>query len=54
MSTIRFYCVIWNLVFVECITIIQWFLNWVRSNPRGSMSRLQGFGGHQEIEGTYN
>ena len=34
--------------------LIQWFLNWVRSNPRGSMSRLQGFGGHQEIKGTYN
>ena len=23
----------------------QWFLNWVRSNPRGSVSQFQGFGG---------
>ena len=23
----------------------QWFLNWVRSNPRGSVSQNQGFGG---------
>ena len=25
--------------------IDQWFLNWVRSNPRGSVSKFQGFGG---------
>ena len=23
----------------------QWFLTWVRSNPRGSVSQFQGFGG---------
>ena len=29
----------------ENITIKQWFLTWVRSNPRGSVSQSQGFGG---------
>ena len=41
-------------IFENLHALMQWFLNWFRSNPRGSMSRLQGFGGHQEIEGTYN
>lgn len=26
----------------------QWFLTWVRSNPRGSVSQSQGFGGGQD------
>ena len=29
--------------FLENLLLIQWFLNWVRSNPRGSMSQYQGF-----------
>ena len=28
-----------------CIYVDQWFLTWVRSNPRGSVSQFQGFGG---------
>ena len=27
------------------LSIEQWFLTWVRSNPRGSVSQFQGFGG---------
>ena len=28
----------------------QWFLTWVRSNPRGSLSQSQGFGRGQEFK----
>ncbi|KAF2353302.1 hypothetical protein FHG87_015941 [Trinorchestia longiramus] len=31
----------------------QWFLTWVRSNPRGSVSQSQGFGGDQETHLTH-
>ena len=27
------------------VCVHQWFLNWVRLNPRGSVSQFQGFGG---------
>ncbi|XP_008404171.1 oxidoreductase HTATIP2 isoform X1 [Poecilia reticulata] len=30
---------------------VKWFLTWVRSNPRDSMSRCQGFGGVSAAEG---
>ena len=30
-------------------TINQWFLTWVRSNPRGSLSQSQAFGRGQEF-----
>ncbi|KAF2355415.1 hypothetical protein FHG87_013828 [Trinorchestia longiramus] len=35
------------------ISLHQWFLTWVRSNPRGSVSQSQGFGGDQETHLTH-
>ncbi|KAF2352180.1 hypothetical protein FHG87_017065 [Trinorchestia longiramus] len=37
----------------KCIDLDQWFLTWVRSNPRGSVSQSQGFGGDQETHLTH-
>ena len=31
----------------------QWFLTWVRSNPRGSVSQSQGSGGGQDTHPTH-
>lgn len=36
-----------------CHTLAQWFLTWVRSNPRGSVSQSQGFGGGQDTHPTH-
>ncbi|KAM6951116.1 zinc finger protein 385C-like [Aplochiton taeniatus] len=35
------------------MTAVQWFLTWVRSNPRGSVSQSQGFGGGQDTHPTH-
>ena len=33
---------------LQCPVLIgQWFLTWVRSNPRGSVCKFQGFGGNR-------
>ena len=34
-----------NLESFICQHLDQWFLTWVRSNPRGSVSQFEGFGG---------
>ena len=38
---------------LEIICLEQWFLTWVRSNPRGSVSQSQGFGGGQDTHPTH-
>ncbi|KAF2347932.1 hypothetical protein FHG87_021314 [Trinorchestia longiramus] len=37
----------------NCLTLDQWFLTWVRSNPRGSVSQSPGFGGGQDTHPTH-
>ncbi|KAF2353770.1 hypothetical protein FHG87_015471 [Trinorchestia longiramus] len=37
----------------RCVGLNQWFLTWVRSNPRGSVSQRQGFGGGQDTDPTH-
>ena len=35
---------VWNFG-DDTVVLNQWFLTWVRSNPRGSVSQFQEFGG---------
>ena len=37
------HCVGGDVTYIWCVPLKQWFLNWVRSNPRGPMSQYQGF-----------
>ena len=38
---------------VKRLHLIQWFLTWVQSNPRGSLSQSQGFDRGQEIDNYF-